>query len=112
MNILVIDTNNDISNLLTCIMGLEDNFNIIKYNHTIEQYKENDIDFVIVDFSKQENENMLNEIIKINKNQKTITISESLSCSEKTGCVFCLEHYSRKRLLKTINLRNLYETIK
>ncbi len=112
MNILVIDKDNDIFNLLIYITSMENNWNIIKYNHTIEQYKESDIDFVIVDFSKQENENMLNEIIKVNKNQKTITISEELNCPNIVNCDLCLEYYNRKRLIKPIIPRDLYETIK
>jgi len=112
MNILVIDKDDDIFNLLIYITSMENNWNIIKYNHTIKQYKDGDIDFVIVDFSKQENENMLNEIIKVNKNQKTITISESLDCPNVDNCDSCLEQYNRKKLIKPIRPKDLYETIK
>ena len=112
MNILIIDTDNNVFNLLNNLSSIEPNWNLIKFNHTLEQYKKNNIDFVLVDFSSEENEKILKEILKINQNQKTITISESLNCSELNGCDFCVINYNRRRLLKPINIKNLYDIIK
>jgi len=110
MNILIIDTDNVILNTFNLIKKIEPNWNIQISDGTLNTYN-NNIDFVIVDFSIQSNQNLLNEIIKINQKQKTITISGSLSCSEIKGCQFCILQYNRRRLLKPINLESLHELI-
>jgi len=111
MNILIIDTDNVIVNAFNLLKKIEPNWNILISDGTLNTYNDN-IDFVVVDFSTQSNQDMLNDIIKINQNQKTITVSDSLRCSEQKGCEFCIQHYNRRRLMKPINIKALHEIVK
>lgn len=114
MNILVADADYLVVNLLEHFKDLESNlkiFNIVNNKDGLEQYKNNDIDLVILDFSVNNYSELLLEIMKINKFQKTITISESLTYSENLGCDFCIQNHHRIRLLKPIKIQELIDTI-
>jgi len=87
-------------------------FNILSCDATLDVYNENDIDIVIIDFSDDACRNILDEIVRINPFQKTITISNEIECSDKNGCVHCLKNFNRKRLLNTFNNQDLYYLIK
>jgi hypothetical protein len=111
MNILVIDSDLDIINAFNYLKHIEPTWNIIVFDGSLDIYNDN-IDFVAVDFSKQSNKNTLTNILKINQNQKTITISESLTCSDVHGCEHCPKNFNRRRMLKPIEIKSLYHTIK
>ncbi len=87
-------------------------FEVFNIDEGLEQYKKNKIDFVIIDFCEENNKKLLEEILKINSHQKTITLGEELKCSELQGCEFCIIHHNRKRLLKPFHPHDLYKTIK
>jgi hypothetical protein len=110
MNILVIDIEQDIKNSFDSLKYIEPNWNIIVSDGTLSTYNDN-IDFVVVDFSKQSNHDLLDEIIKINHDQKTITVSESLICSDINGCEHCAKSFNRRRILKPIDIKSLYKII-
>jgi hypothetical protein len=111
MNILVIDSDLDIINAFNYLKHIEPTWNIRVFDESLDIYN-NNIDFVAVDFSKQSNKNTLTDILKINQNQKTITISESLTCSDIHGCEHCAKNFNRRRMLKPIEIKSLYHTIK
>lgn len=80
------------------------NFIIVSnFNNGLQQYKNNNVDFVVVDYSDNECAELLANILEIKPKQKTITLSEDISCSEELGCDFCVSNYNRKRLLKPFN---------
>ena len=114
MNILIADKNSEITNLLETLKSIKQDisiFEVTNYTKAIEQYKDNNIDLFIIDFSVSHYVNLLDEIIKINKLQKTITISETLCYSEHLGCDFCIENHHRIRLLKPFNPKELFDII-
>ncbi|MGB5867215.1 MAG: hypothetical protein WBG69_04995 [Arcobacteraceae bacterium] len=111
MNILVIDKENVIINTFNFIKQMESTWNILVYDGKVNTYN-HDIHFVVVDFSTQSNKDILDDIIQINPKQKTITVSENLVCSDTDGCNHCVVNYDRRRILKPIDAKLLYETIK
>ena len=77
----------------------------------MELYKNSIFDFVIVDFSLDNNLVLLNEITKLNSEQRIITLSSNIESSEKSDCIECINNYNRRRVMKPIDLKELYETI-
>ncbi|MEA3314450.1 MAG: hypothetical protein U9Q30_01165 [Campylobacterota bacterium] len=114
MNILIADTDKQIINLLETFKSIQPDINIFEVTNCIdglEQYKNNNIDLVIIDFDIKNYVNLLNEIIKIDKFQKTITISEVLCYSENLGCDFCTKNHHRIRLLKPFEAKELFDIV-
>ena len=111
MTILIIDTDYNIVNTLNLLKNIEPNWNILESDGTLNKYN-NNIDLVIVDFSIPLNRDILNDIINIKQNQKTITASTELSCSVLEGCDVCIQNYDRRRLMQPIDINSLYKTIK
>lgn len=81
-------------------------------NEALDFYISNDVDFIIIDFSIKEFDELLEKIMEINPLQKTITISKKISQSELEGCLHCQNTKKRKRLMKPLNIVDLYELIK
>jgi len=112
MNILIIDSDKEVLNILNQLTTIENDWNIFTSDGTLTQYKNHNIDFVLIDFSTNSNKILLDKIISINPTQKTITMSAILECSEAQGCNFCITTYNRRRLLKPIDIKSIYELIK
>ena len=53
----------------------------------------------------------MNYIIKTNALQRIITISDIYECSLKYGNKFCLENYSKERLLRPISHRDIIKIL-
>ena len=114
MNILIADTDKQIVSLLETFKLIQPDINIFKITNCIdglEQYKNNNIDLIIIDFDVSHCVNLLNDIVKIDKLQNTITISEKLCYSENLGCDFCSKSYHRIRLLKPFEIKELFDII-
>ena len=106
MNILVIDKDEFSIQLLKMISRVKKDVNLIvvsDFSNGLKKYKNNNIDIVIVDYSYKKCKKLLKNILKINPNQNTITLSKDISCSEEMGCDFCIKNYNRRRLLKPFN---------
>ena len=76
-----------------------------------EIYSSTTIDMLIVDFSVKEYKGFLEEIVKKDPFLKTITISDILHCSNTQGCESCVKSFNRKRIVKPVNMKELYDTI-
>ncbi len=59
-------------------------------------------DIVFIDFVCYEGKQLMSFIIESNPSQRIITISDIHECSLKYGNTFCLENYSKERLLRPI----------
>ena len=107
MKKLLID--NDVHTLqqLLLVSDLKDT-NLLISDHTLEQYINNDIDLVIADFSNSHNKKLLDEITEHNPQQKVLIISSELDCKNELGCGHCVSNYNRKRLLKPIDVKEMY----
>jgi len=107
MKKLLID--NDVHTLtqLLLVSDLKDS-NLLISDNTLEQYKNNDIDLVIADFSHSHNKKLLDEITEYNPKQNVLIISNELDCKNKDGCVHCTANYNRRRLLKPIDIKEVY----
>jgi len=116
MNILIGEFSDiNITNQITSLCEADDeliSFHVFNCDYGLEVYNNNDIDIIIIDFSHAECRNLLDEVVKINPLQKTITISNEIECSDKNGCVDCLKNLNRKRLLNTFAIEDLHNLIK
>ncbi len=74
-------------------------------------YESSKFEIIIIDFTTKEGEHFLEYIVKNNSKQKVITIGFELTNSEKLGCDYCEANYLRRRLVKPINIIDLYKTI-
>jgi hypothetical protein len=109
-NILLIDSDPETVLLMNILSDIEKEFNVISilnFDDGIAKYKNNAIDLVIVDFSVNENNQLFNEILKINPKQNTITLSDKVACCSTLGCQSCVENFNHKRLIKPINAMQL-----
>lgn len=114
MNFLVIDRDELTIEMCRVLKMKEPSWdftNIQDIENPIEVYKTKEFDFVFVDLFFEENRVVFDEILKINKEQKTITLSKKLEASEFNGCEFCVGNYKRRRLLKPFSIKELYHTI-
>ncbi len=114
MKILIIDTPQTHESLMLLSDTLKTGWEIIvpkDHEECMNIYRGNEIDFVIVDFSLENNIKLLEEITKTNPLQRVITLSSNLESSQNSDCVECIEHYNRRRVMKPLNLQELYHTI-
>ena len=92
----------------------KEDINIININNLedgLKKFNDNDIEFIIIDFSCEESKIMLDEILKIDKYIKTITISNDIRCSNNDGCTDCIKSFRRNRLLNTFEIKELFNLI-
>jgi len=77
------------------------------YGDAIDYYKSNKPDIVLIEFTIESGERYLQKILELNPQQKIITISDSLDCSETLGCDYCIVNYKKKRVLKHQGIHDL-----
>lgn len=77
------------------------------YEEAIAFYINESPDVVILEFTVYFGMDVLFKILKINPQQKVITLSDSLDCSEFIGCDHCLKNYNKKRVLKHQGIHDL-----
>eukprot|EP01156_Anaeramoeba_ignava_P017691 Anaeramoba_ignava/a89818_9.p1 GENE.a89818_9~~a89818_9.p1 ORF type:complete len:190 (-),score=-18.02 a89818_9:143-712(-) len=114
MNILLLDTEETKEQLELLINIFKMDWVVFSPRHIKEAgavYSSNKIDFLIVNFIIEENKIFLDQVIKENPKQKTITIGDVLACSNQYGCKSCIENLNRKRIIQPIDMRELYDTI-
>lgn len=115
MNILLIDKDQATKNFLEIMFSQTiEKFNLItvsNFPNGIEEYTDNNIDIILVDYSYPEYNKLLQEILKINPRQQTITLSKEISYSSDKGCNFCIENYNRRRLLKPFQAKSLIKIL-
>ncbi|WP_072680451.1 hypothetical protein [Arcobacter sp. LA11] len=117
MDILVFDKNyeDERSDYLTVIQNNLDGYNInlfTNYNEAIISYKKNLFHIVLIDFTTDEGKAFLQDVNKLNSLQRIITMGFTLSCSSEMGCLYCIDNFYKRRLLKPIDAIDLYKTIK
>jgi len=64
-------------------------------------------DMVLIDFVLDFGLAALRKILAINPTQPIITISNSYECADIFGCVFCIENYKKKRVIKHQGIHDL-----
>jgi len=77
------------------------------YEEALEYFNADSPELVLIEFGNEDGQKALTKILELNPEQKVITISDSLDCSELLGCGFCLEHYQKKRVLKHQGIHEL-----
>lgn len=114
MNILVCHKEDYVIEKIEFVCNLL-NYNLFiadSYDKGMECFKKHSIDFLILDFSYEEFDNLLKDILEINKDIKTLILSDIFEHSERNGCSFCIENYNRKRLLNEFSLTDLSNVFK
>lgn len=115
MNILLIDDDLQIKIIFDTLVKLEKEWTVYQAETLQEAtniYTKNQIDLLVIDFSLEENDKILKDLIEKNPKLKTITLSENLQCSITLGCETCQKEFKRKRLLKPISAKLLLQYIK
>lgn len=114
MKILFIDTDKELETLVRHIssMGLFEISFCHHYDCGLETFHSQKFDIVIINFSFNFGSKVLNTILKENPQQRIITLSEDLACSELRGGDYCQKNYNKKRLLKPVNTSDLVSIIK
>lgn len=114
MNILSVSknfvSNQSIHNLLTFkndwkfiqLADIEDGFN---------QYKENNINFLLIDLDCEESKKFMNKIVDINPKQNILYFTDKLDCVDTNGCEFCTVNYNKKRIVKPFTEIDLLNVI-
>lgn len=113
MNILLLDNDESLKELLNHYITMEQDWNLF-HNKLFDDtsFTIDDIDVIIVDYLKEKYRQTIEAIISTNSKIKTIIISDILEASCAMGCEYCENNYKRKRLLKPIEPKVLYELIK
>lgn len=117
MDILVFDKNyeDERSDYLSIIENNLDGYNISLFmncEEAISTFKKNLFHIVLIDFTTNEGKSFLQEVNKLNSLQRIITMGYTLSCSSEMGCIYCIDNFHKRRLLKPIDPISLYKTIK
>ena len=99
-------------NFLSNFMESTNIINIDNLEDGLKKFKDNDIEFLIIDFTCEDCKVLLEEILKIDKYIKTISISNNIECSDNNGCSNCIKNFRRKRLLNTFEIKELFDLIK
>ena len=108
MTILLLDDDYIIIEQLKCLIKIDKSWSLIK----LKEMSYDKIDLVIVDIFNEEYKQILQNIVDINPNIKTITVSDKLTSNSSKGCEYCNCNYKRIRLIKPIKLKSLFNTIK
>jgi hypothetical protein len=115
MNILIIDTCEETILKLSILSKVFDNLNLkhlLDYDESLEYYTSTSIDYLIVDFSLNNNNMFVDEVLKRNPQQKIITLSNILKCSDKNGCDHCINNYNKRRLFKPFSVIEIVKVLK
>lgn len=110
MSILLIDEDLETINFLKIIQSKR-GYDVTYNDLSIENYKNNSFDVVIVDIAISKNNDFLNELLKVNPDQNIIIFSEDLDCKNEISCEHCLEKYNKKRLLKPLNFESFLSLV-
>jgi len=103
MNILIYDVGNKEITLQAEVLhdGVGDNFEFASsYNDAIELYTTKKYDVIIVDFTIDDGNKFLEQVVSLNPKQATITLAYQHEYSVIEGCDYCMIHYNRRRLIK------------
>jgi len=114
MNILIYDLGNKEIVLQSEVLheGIGDDFDIANsFTEAMELYKRNKYDVIIVDFTVDRGSEFLEEVMLINPQQATITLSYKHKYSVLKGCDYCVENYNRRRLIKPTSSAKLLSTL-
>ncbi|MCK5110054.1 MAG: response regulator [Arcobacteraceae bacterium] len=114
MKILVIDKEKE--NLLSIKKTFEEErgFHVdlsYSYEETTSFLNNNKYEFIIIDFNIPSGNEILEAILKDNKKQKIITLSEINGVSEKKGCDYCIENFNKRRLVKKCTPQDILNII-
>lgn len=113
MKILFVDKDKEFENLFHEISSI--GHYDVSFCHDcingINDYDEHKYDIVLINFSLDFGQKILDHILSKNPKQKIITISNDLVCSETSGGEFCQTNYNKRRLLKPVNVFELVRLI-
>jgi len=77
----------------------------------IKRIQESVYDVVVLDFYMLGGLKLLNEITAYHPQQRVITLSGAIWCSEVKGCEYCTKHHQRKRVVKPFLFSELVRAI-
>lgn len=107
MKILLLDEDHVIIEQLKHLVHLGNNWQIL----TSHYLNYDDIDLVIIDTFNESYNKIFQKILTINPQIRTITVSDQLKSNHPKGCEDCTSNYNRVRLLKPIQIKDLFQTI-
>jgi len=88
----------------------------VDYTTTFEefraQYSIGKYDIAILDFAFEAGAKALEHIDETNPQQRVIVISEDEEYIAPNGCAYCVEHYSRRRMIKPFSVMDLANLIR
>ena len=112
MNILYIDDDENLENILMHL-NKKENFHV-SFCSSFKEFSAiyvNKFDFVIIDFSTNFGNDVLNYIVDTNKEQKIICISNKIGCCIPQRGEYCQNRLNIRRLLRPVDTRELLDLI-
>lgn len=105
MKILIYDNNMDEKAFSTMSSYFPGN-TILKrvetYEECVDAYSNDKFDSIFIDFTDETGSKFLSYVQDDNPQQKIVTLSDKLICSETRGCQYCKEHYNKTGLIKPV----------
>lgn len=83
--------------------------NSTKFQDCINYFDNNKYEYIIIDHSIKDADELMDYILTKSANQKIILLSDTLNCPVK--CTFCLDNFQFVRLLKPIKIIEVIEYI-
>lgn len=103
MKILLYDNSMDEDDLSAMISNFpEDSVlkRVTTYEECVKTYTQDEFDSIFIDFTDDTGSQFLSYIQENNPNQKIVTLSDKVICSEPRGCEYCIEHFNKIGLMK------------
>ena len=93
-----------------------------QYHHTVDnaftfdefksKFAAGKYHIVILDFATEVGAKALEEIDRLDPNQRVITLSASEGYSEPKGCAYCVEHHNRRHLKEPVSVMELANVVR
>ena len=110
--ILLIDEMTNKTNIFLSVLDNLSQFTIhssIQFMDCVEYYDNNRYEYIIIDHKYKDSDELLDYILTKNAKQKVILLSDTLNCP--VDCNFCLNTFTFVRLLKPINISEVFKYI-
>ncbi len=80
---------------------------ISDYKDGIYLYEKYIYNILFIDFKDDIGKKLLSDILKINSEQRIITINDLADCSKDLGCIYCQTNYDKCKIIKPINMEDI-----
>lgn len=112
MQVLVLDNDESTQQIIDCYSEIEKNWHFIHFDESQHEIESESIDMILVDFSNKKYNDLLENYLQKYPQTKTVIISDRLENSEAKGCDYCIENRNKRRLIKPLEPKKLYDLIK